>query len=183
MTSNISCAECLELETPSLPRDSFSTSEVVELTGVTARQLQWWDERRIVVPARQARNRLYSATDLVDILVIEQLRRRRISLAQVRQVLRFLRTELHARLADLVTGAREFHLLLDGKHVYLKTDSKQIVDLLRNAKQPMLLICLTDAVKPLKVELKDLVNRLPEKKPAGKSRKPNRRDAERQATA
>ena len=98
MTSNISPKECLELETPSLPEDVFSTSEVVELTGVTARQLQWWDERRIVVPARQARKRLYSATDLVDILVIEQLRLRRISLAQVRRVLRFLRTELHARL-------------------------------------------------------------------------------------
>src|SRR5271155_3997160 len=103
-------------------KDSFSTSDVLDLTGVTARQLQWWDERRIVVPARQARKRLYSATDLVDILVIEQLRLRRISLAQVRRVLRFLRTELHARLADLVTGKHEFHLLLDGRRVYLETD-------------------------------------------------------------
>ncbi len=172
--------ECLELETSGLPKESFSTSEVVELTGVTARQLQWWDERRIVVPARQGRNRLYSATDLVDILVIEQLRRRRISLAQVRRVLRFLRIELHARLADLVTGVHEFHILLDGKHVYLETDSKQIVDLLRNSKQPMLLVCLTDAVKPLRVELKDLVNKLPEKKPSSKT---NRREENRRATA
>ena len=158
----------MELGTSGLPKESFSTSEVVELTGVTARRLQWWDERRIVVPARQGRNRLYSANDLVDILVIEQLRRRRISLAQVRRVLHFLRTELHARLADVVTGVREFHLLLEGKHVYLETDSKQIVDLLRNAEQPMLLVCLTDAVKPLRVELKDLANKLPERKPAGR---------------
>jgi DNA-binding transcriptional MerR regulator len=176
----------LELETSGLPKESFSTSEVIELTGVTARQLQWWDERRIVVPGRQGRNRLYSATDLVDILVIEQLRRRRISLAQVRKVLRFLRSELHARLADLVIGKNEFHLLLDGKHIYLETDSKQIIDLLRNAKQPMLLVCLTDAVRPLRVELKDLLSELPEKKqkkPAGKSRRPNWRDDKRQATA
>jgi DNA-binding transcriptional MerR regulator len=169
----------LELETSSLPKESFSTSEVVELTGATARQLQWWDERRIVVPDRQGRNRVYSATDLVDILVIEQLRQRRISLAQIRRALRFLRSELHTRLADLVTGKHEFHLLLDGKRVYLETDSRQIVDLLRNAKQPMLLVCLTDAVKPLRVELKDLVNRLPEKKASGK----NRREEHRQATA
>jgi DNA-binding transcriptional MerR regulator len=177
MASNISPKECLERETPSLPKESFSTGEVVELTGVTARQLQWWDERRIVVPARQGRNRLYSATDLVDILVIEQLRRRRISLVQVRRVLRFLRTELHARLADLVTGAHEFHLLLDGKRIYLETDSKQIVDLLRNASQPMLLVCLTDAVKSLRVELKDLVSRLPEKKAAGKHRREAKQSA------
>lgn len=160
-----------------MPKDSFSTGEVVELTGVTARQLQWWDERRIVVPARLGRNRVYSATDLIDILVIEQLRRRRVSLAQIRRALRFLRTELHARLADLVSGVRELHLLLDGKRVYLETESKQIVDLLRNARQPMLLVCLTDAVKPLQVELKDLVSRLPEKKSVSTHRRIARRQA------
>ena len=171
--------KCLEPQTSGMPKDSFSTGEVVELTGVTARQLQWWDERRIVVPARLGRNRVYSATDLIDILVIEQLRRRRVSLAQIRRALRFLRMELHARLADLVSGVREFHLLLDGKRVYLETESKQIVDLLRNARQPMLLVCLTDAVRPLRVELKDLVSRLPEKK----SVSAHRREARRQATA
>ncbi|HEX2597336.1 MAG TPA: MerR family transcriptional regulator, partial [Terriglobales bacterium] len=31
----------------------FTSSEVVALTGITARQLQWWDERGIVVPARE----------------------------------------------------------------------------------------------------------------------------------
>ena len=76
-------------------KECFSTRDVLELTGVTARQLQWWDERRIVVPERKGRNRIYSAADLIDILVIEQLRLRSISLAQVRRVLRMLRTELH----------------------------------------------------------------------------------------
>ena len=39
---------------------SFSSKEVVELTGITPRQLQWWDERGLVVPARAGRRRLYS---------------------------------------------------------------------------------------------------------------------------
>ena len=77
----------------SMLKDCFSTRDVLELTGVTARQLQWWDERRIVVPVREGRKRVYSAPDLVDILVIEHLRQRSISLAQVRRVLRLLRTE------------------------------------------------------------------------------------------
>jgi DNA-binding transcriptional MerR regulator len=149
----------------------FSTREVLEVTGVTARQLQWWDERRIVSAQRDGRNRVYTITDLVDILVIEQLRRRSISLAQVRRVLRFLRNELHARLADLVTEEHEFHLLLDGKRIYLKTDTKQIIDLLRNAKQPMLLVSLNDAVKPLRVEIGELIQNLPEKKPVIRTRR------------
>jgi DNA-binding transcriptional MerR regulator len=135
----------------------FSTRDVLELTGVTARQLQWWDERRLVVPQREGRNRIYTLADLVEILVIEELRRRSISLQQVRRVLHFLRNEMHARLADLVQGEQEHHLLLDGTHVYLESDSRQIVDLMRNTEQPMLLICLTDAVKRLKVDVANIL--------------------------
>ena len=162
---------------------SFSTRDVLELTGVSARQLQWWDERRIVVPERHGRNRVYYAADLVDILVIGQLRRRNISLAQVRRVLRLLRNELHMRLSDLVTGNREFHLLLAGKRMFLETNSKQIIELLRNSMQPMLLISLTEAIKPLRVELNDLLKR-PEAKPAEKkSAERMRRAGQQRATA
>ena len=146
-------------------KDCFSTREVLDLTGVTARQLQWWDERRIVVPERHGRNRVYSATDLTDILVIEQLRQRSISLAQVRRVLRLLRSELHMRFSDLVAGTCEYHLLLAGKRIFIETDSRQIIELLRNTMQPMLLISLTNAIKPLRIELKQLL----EKSSAGKS--------------
>jgi DNA-binding transcriptional MerR regulator len=152
-------------------KNCFSTREVLGVTGVTARQLQWWDERRIVVPKREGRNRVYSTADLVDILVIEQLRQRSISLAQVRRVLRLLRVELRMRLSDLVTGDLEYHLLLDGKRVFLETDSKQIIDLLRNTMQPMLLVSVTDAVKPLRVELEDLLQKSPAKKPVKRSRR------------
>src|SRR5271154_2916561 len=150
-------------------RDCFSTRDVLELTGVTARQLQWWDERRIVVPARDGRNRVYSEADLLDIFVIEQLRQRRISLARVRRVLCLLRTQLQVRLADLVSGDHEYHLLLAGKRIFLETDSRHLIELLRNTMQPMLLISLTDAVKPLRVELKNLLQKSAAKKPAGQT--------------
>jgi DNA-binding transcriptional MerR regulator len=137
-------------------KDRFSTRDVLQLTGITARQLQWWDERRIVVAQREGRNRVYSACDLLDILVIEELRRRHISLAQVRRVLRFLRMEFHARFADLVDSSREQHLLLDGKRIYLRTDPQQVVDLLRNTKQAVMLICLTDTVRRLNFDVQQV---------------------------
>ena len=164
-------------------KDCFSTRDVLDLTGVTARQLQWWDERRIVVPQREGRNRLYSASDLVDILVIGQLRQRSISLAQVRRVLRLLRNELHMRLSDLVTGNREYHLLLAGKRMFLETDSKQIIELLRNTMQPMLLISLTDAIRPLRVELEDLMTKSPVAKLKRKPVERARRAGKQRATA
>lgn len=153
--------------------DRFTTSDVLQLTGVTARQLQWWDEKRVVVPEREGRNRIYSTADLVEILVIEELRRRHISLQQVRRVLRFLRKEVHSRLADIVQGRQEHHLLLDGKHIYLESDSRQIVDLMRNTDQPMLLICLTDTVSRLQVDVNQVLAKAPAK-PAAKHRSKRR---------
>jgi len=38
----------------------FTSRDVILLTGITPRQLQWWDERGIVLPAREGHRRLYS---------------------------------------------------------------------------------------------------------------------------
>ncbi len=156
-------------------KDRFSTREVLELTGITARQLQWWDERKVVVPCREGRRRIYSGADLIDILTIEQLRRRKISLQQVRRVLRFLRTRLRARFADLVEGKREHHLLLDGNKVYLETDTHQILDLLRNTEQPVFLICLSDVVRRLDADMLNASEKVTSKKPAARALPSGRR--------
>ena len=125
----------------------FTSRELVQLTGITPRQLQWWDERGIVVPARQGHRRLYSMDDLAEVAVICELRRRSFSLQRVRKVIRFLQREFGKRLAQTVSGASEYHLLTDGKTLYLETSAQHIVDILKNARQPMLAICLSDTVK------------------------------------
>ena len=53
----------------------FTSAQVVKLTGITPRQLQWWDERGIVQPERKGRIRLYSFDDVTEIAVICALRR------------------------------------------------------------------------------------------------------------
>src|ERR1022692_4194762 len=88
-------------------QDRFTSRDVVSLTGITPRQLQWWDERRIVVPAREGRCRLYSMEDLAEVAVICQLRQRGFSLQRVRKVMRFLQREFGKRLAETVSGASE----------------------------------------------------------------------------
>src|SRR5579863_5910156 len=132
----------------------FTSRDVVSLTGITPRQLQWWDERRIVVPAREGRRRLYSMEDLAEIAVICELRHRGFSLQRVRKVMRFLQREFGKRLAHTVTGTSEYHLLTDGRTLYLETSPRQIVDILKNARQPVLAICLSDAVKQVRAEVR-----------------------------
>ena len=132
----------------------FTTREVIKFTGITPRQLQWWDERGIVVPARKGHRRLYSMEDLAEVAVICELRQRGFSLQRVRKMMRFLQREFSKRLAETVSGASEYHLLTDGKTLYLETSARQIVDILKNARQPMLSICLSDAVQRVRAEIR-----------------------------
>src|SRR5438270_12564346 len=133
---------------------AFSSRDVVGLTGITPRQLQWWDEQGIVVPARKGHRRLYSMGDLTEVALICELRRRGFSLQRVRKVVRFLQREFGRRLAETVSGASEYHLLTDGKAIYLETSARQIVDILENARQPMLAICLSDTVRQVQAEVR-----------------------------
>jgi DNA-binding transcriptional MerR regulator len=135
-------------------QQTFTSREVVQLTGITPRQLQWWDERRIVMPAREGHHRLYSLEDLTEIAVICELRQRGFSLQRVRKVMRFLQREFGKRLAETIGGTSDYHLLTDGRTLYLETSPQQIVDILKNSAQPMFTICLSDTVRRVRAEIR-----------------------------
>jgi len=126
---------------------SFTTREMVQLTGISPRQLQWWDERGIVVPVRDGHNRVYSLDDLAEVAVICELRERGFSLQKIRRVIRFLERELSRRLVETVGAVSEYHLLTDGQHIFLEDSARGVVDVLKNSRQPMLTVCLSDTVE------------------------------------
>jgi DNA-binding transcriptional MerR regulator len=131
----------------------FSSNGVIALTGITARQLQWWDERGVVVPSREGHRRVYSWDELVTVAVICQLRRRGFSLQRMRKVIAFLQKECGTNLAASVSASSEYHLLTDGTRLYLRTSARQVVDLLKNARQPMFDICLSDEVRRVRADI------------------------------
>src|SRR5258705_8358196 len=132
---------------------TFSTQDVIRLPGIPARQLQWWDERGIVVPARQGHRRIYSFEDLTEVAVICELRNKGFSLQRMRTVVRFLQKEFSKRLAETVSGSSSYHLLTDGRTLYLETSPQQIVDILKSSRQPMFAICLSDTVRQVKATI------------------------------
>ena len=134
---------------------SFTSSDIVRLTGISARQLQWWDERGIVVPSRAGHRRIYSLEDLTEVAVICELRRKGFSLQRVRKVIRLLNKEFGKRLAETVSGSSNLHLLTDGRTLYLETSPQQILDILTNSRQPMFAICLSETVR----QVQAVVNR------------------------
>jgi hypothetical protein len=53
------------------------------------------------------------------------------------------------RLSEALSATSDVHLLTDGKSIYLEESPNRIIDLLKNARQPMFLVCVTDQVKRL----------------------------------
>lgn len=133
--------------------DRFTSNQIIALTGITARQLQWWDERGVVKPEHIGHRRFYSMQNVMEMAVISELRRKGFSLQGVRKVMRFLQREFGKGLAEIVARNSDVHLLTDGTRLYLETSAKQIVDILKNSSQPILGICLSDAVRQVRAEL------------------------------
>ena len=122
--------------------DSYTSSQVSERTALTPRQLQWWDEQGIVVPARQGHRRLYSAKDLAELAILSDLRRRGFSLQRIRKMVGLLRREFGHRLAELLSRGPGLHLLTDGETSFLCDSERGVIDLLRDTQQPLLAICI-----------------------------------------
>src|ERR1019366_8263928 len=135
-------------------QQTFTSKEVAALTGISPRQLQWWDECRIVVPAREGDKRVYGMEEPAEVAVICDLRQRGFSLQKIRRVVRFLQKELGKRLVETVSAASEYHLLTDGRHIYLEDSARAVVDLLKNARQPMLSVCLSDTIQRVRAEVR-----------------------------
>src|SRR5579862_1672421 len=84
---------------------TFSSSDVAHIAGVSLRQLQWWDERKVVSPRHEGHRRVYFTPEVVEITVIAELRRKGFSLQKIRRVLRFLQREMGRRLSEVMQAS------------------------------------------------------------------------------
>jgi len=144
-------------------QDRYTSGEVARIAGVSLRQLQWWDERSVVSPRQEGHRRVYLPQEVVEVSVIAELRRKGFSLQKIRRVLRFLQKEMGKRLSDAVAKDSDVHLITDGKNIYLEEQPDRIIDVLKNAKQPMFLVCVTDQLRRFQTSS----NRKPVKSEAG----------------
>jgi DNA-binding transcriptional MerR regulator len=136
---------------PDLPQGqrTYTSTDVAKIAQVSLRQLQWWDERKVVSPRHEGHKRIYLPEEVVEITVIAELRRKGFSLQKIRRVLRFLQREMGRHLADVLSADSKLHLLTDGRSIYLEDQQDRIIDLLKNARQPMFLVCVSDQAKRL----------------------------------
>ena len=129
-------------------KQSYSAREVAALSGLTARQLQWWDQRRLFeasvaarpTPAGGFTERRYSPVDLYELLALANLRRKGFTVQNIRTLLEALRGQFGVRLFDSLGEDGAVTLLTDGREIYARTKTGEFYNLLRAPGQPLLVI-------------------------------------------
>jgi len=125
----------------------YSSREVAALTGLSARQLQWWDSRRLFVPAIAAQRteaggfteRRYTPMDVLELQVLADLRRRKFSIPQIRRLLTTLRDVFGIRLYEAVGEGGPVTLFISGDQLYARTRDGQLFNMDRPA-EPLLML-------------------------------------------
>lgn len=127
------------------------------MTGLSARQLQWWDAKRLfashIASKKTARGgyteRRYTPVDLLELLVLAELRRQGLSVAQLRRLLDTLRTTFGVRLFETIGDGGPLTLLTDGKDVYGRTARGDLFDLLKDPRQPLMMLTEVEGLREL----------------------------------
>ena len=129
-------------------KKTYSSREVAAVTGLSARQLQWWDARKLLTSTVAAQRtaaggfteRRYSPVELYELLVLADLRRHGLSVHKIRALLKPLKRQFGIRLYDAIRGGGEVTLLTDGREVYARTSKGEFYNLLRAPGQPLLVL-------------------------------------------
>src|SRR4029079_1029558 len=119
-------------------KKNYSSREVAAITGLTARQLQWWNANKLIKPSVATHRteaggfteRRYSPVDLFELAVLADLRRGGFSVGKIRQLLDTLRRRVGIRLFDAIGGGGPITLLTDGKEIYARSETGQFFNLL-----------------------------------------------------
>ena len=134
----------------------YTSREVAGLTGLTARQLQWWDSRRLFRAAVATHKteaggfteRRYTPLDVLELQVLADLRRRGYSIPQLRRLLATLRDRFGVRLYEAIGEDGPLTLLIGGDQLYARTDDGRVFNL-EDPSQPLLMVGEELPIRPV----------------------------------
>jgi DNA-binding transcriptional MerR regulator len=134
----------------------YTSREVAAMTGLTARQLQWWDSRRVFTAALATQRteaggfteRRYTPLDVLELQVLADLRRRGFSIPRLRRLLSGLRDVFGIRLYEAIGDGGPMTLFLAGDQLYARTVDGRFFNM-DEPTQPLLVIGEELSLRPL----------------------------------
>jgi DNA-binding transcriptional MerR regulator len=115
---------------------TLTSSQVSDKTGVSLRQLQWWDEQGVIRPCQRLHKRMYTEAETRAVGVIAACRERGVSLQQLR---RYVLPKINgAKAGDLVLFRVRHEQ--GSSRVTLCSDDELAVKAALHARVPVILV-------------------------------------------
>ena len=133
---------------------NFNSKAVSKITGLSFRQIDYWDRTHFIKPSVSEASgygsvRLYSFNDLIQMKVAKTLMDKGISLQKIRKAITYLKKNI----TEIEKPLSELRFLTDGETVFVLTrDKKKIIDALKSG-QLVFSIALGEIVEGLKGEI------------------------------
>ncbi len=125
---------------------TYSSREVAAATGLTARQLQVWDASGLLRPAIPSHpttaggytERRYTPIEVLELLVLADLRRHGFSIQQLHHIVEVLRDRFGVSVFEATGGSTRLQVLTDGVRVFARTAAGEFYNLLESPVQPLM---------------------------------------------
>jgi len=135
----------------------FNTNTVCKLTGLTKRQIDYWDRIHFIKPSIKEASghgsiRLYSFTDLVQLKVAKTLIEKGLSLQKIRKSITYLKKTFPETEKPLA----EMRLLTDGETIFILTENKEIILDTLFKGQLVMSIAIGEIIEKLKGEVEQI---------------------------
>jgi predicted RNase H-like HicB family nuclease len=138
---------------------NINTTAVAAITGLTIRQISYWDSSHFIKPsvseaAGYGSARLYSFGDLVQLKVAKTLKDQGISVQKMRKAINYLKKHM----PDIKKPLADLKFLTDGNTIFVLTkNAREVIDTL-NQGQVVFSVALGDIIESLKGQVKTLSN-------------------------
>ncbi len=135
----------------------FNTNIVSRLTGLTKRQIDYWDRIHFIKPSIKEASgygsvRLYSFTDLVQLKVARTLKEKGLSVQKIRKSITYLKKTF----PGIEKPLAEMRLLTDGETIFTLTGNKEVILDTLSKGQMVMSIAIGEIIEELKGEVEKI---------------------------
>src|SRR3990167_11048192 len=135
----------------------FNTKTVCSITGLTNRQVDYWDRTHFIKPTVKEASgygtaRLYSFQDLVQLKVAKTLIDKGVSLQKIRKAITYLKKNF----PDIQKPLSEMRFLTDSETIFILTDKKGVILDTLSKGQMVFTLAIGEIIQGLKGEVEKI---------------------------
>ena len=136
---------------------AYNTNTIIKITGLTQRQVDYWDRTHFIKPSIKEASgygtaRLYSFKDLVQLKVAKTLIDKGVSLQKIRKAITYLKKNF----PDIEKPLAEMRFLTDGETIFVLTDKKGVILDTLSKGQMVFALALGEIIEELKGEVEKI---------------------------